>query len=159
MNLNILVLSLTFLIGLVSGLRAFTGPAAVCWAAHLGWINLEGSPLAFMGSKWAAGIFTILALVEYVTDQLPSTPSRTVPMQLGARLVLGMLAGATLAAGGAAPWLVGAICAAIGVLVGTFGGYRARVGLVQALNVPDIAVAIPEDLIAIGLGFFAVSRF
>jgi uncharacterized membrane protein len=45
------------------------------------------------------------------------------------------------------------------VLVGTFGGYRARVGLVKSLKVPDIAVAIPEDLIAIGLGCFLVSRF
>jgi len=154
-----LVLLLTFLIGLVSGLRTFTGTAAVCWAAYLGWINLAGSPVAFMGSKWALGLFTLLALVEYVIDQLPSTPARTVATQFGARLVLGMLAGATLAIGGGASWLVGVICAAIGVLVGTFGGYRARVGLVNALKVPDIAVAIPEDLIAIGLGFFAVSRF
>ena len=92
------VLVLTFAIGLVSGLRTFTGAAAVTWAAHLGWINLSGSPLAFMGSMWALGIFTILALVEYVTDQLPSTPARTVPMQLGARLVLGILAGVCLGA-------------------------------------------------------------
>ena len=153
------VLCLTFLIGLVSGLRAFTGPAAVCWAAHLGWLNLASSPLAFMSSKWAVGIFTLLALVEYVTDQLPSTPARTVPMQIGARLVMGALAGATLAAGGGASSPVGAVVAAIGVLVGTFGGYRARVGLVRALKVPDIAIAIPEDLIAIGLGLFTVSRF
>ena len=153
------VLVLTFGIGLVSGLRSFTGPAAVAWAAHLGWINLSGSVLAFMGSKWALVIFTLLALIEYVTDQLPSTPARTVPMQLGARLLMGILAGACLAvAGGASPW-VGAICAALGVLAGTFGGYRARVGLVSSLKVPDIAVAVPEDLIAIGLGFFLVSRF
>ena len=84
-----LVLLLIFVIGLVSGLRAFTGVAAVTWAAHLGWINLSGSPLSFMGSIWALAIFTILALVEYVTDQLPTTPARTVPMQLGARLVIG----------------------------------------------------------------------
>lgn len=153
-----IVLLVTFLIGLVSGLRTFTGVAAVCWAAHLGWINLAGSPLAFMGSKWALGIFTVLALVEYVLDQLPTTPARTVPMQFGGRLIMGILAGATLATAGGASWLVGAICAAVGVVVGTLGGYRARVGLVKALKVPDIAVAVPEDLIAIGLGFFAASR-
>ena len=153
------VLLLTFGIGIVSGLRAFTGPAAVAWAAHLGWITLSGTALAFMGSTWALVILTILAVIEYVTDQLPSTPARTVPVQLGARLVMGMLAGACLAmAGGASLWL-GAICAALGVLVGTFGGYRARTGLVKSLKVPDIAVAIPEDLIAIGLGCFLVSRF
>ena len=83
------VLLLIFVIGLVSGLRTFTGSAAVTWAAHFGWINLSGSPLSFMGSIWALAIFTILALVEYVTDQLPTTPARTVPMQLGARLATG----------------------------------------------------------------------
>lgn len=153
------VLVLTFAIGLVSGLRAFTGPAAVAWAAHLGWINLSGSPLAFMGSIWALGIFTILALVEYVTDQLPTTPARTVPMQIGARLVLGILAGVSLAYAGGSSLLVGLFGAAVGVLVGTFGGYQARVGLVRSLKVRDIAVAIPEDLIAIGLGLLVVSRF
>src|SRR5262249_4231793 len=46
-------------------------------AAHLGWMNLYASPLAFMGSAWAVGIFTSLALIELVTDQLPKTPART----------------------------------------------------------------------------------
>ena len=27
-------------IGVVAGLRSMTAPAAVAWAAHLGWINL-----------------------------------------------------------------------------------------------------------------------
>ena len=153
------VLLLTFAIGIVAGLRAFTAPAVVAWAAYLGWINLVGSPLVFMGSIWAVGILTILALVEYVTDQLPSTPARTVPMQLGARIVTALLSGACLGiAGGAGPWL-GAIVAAIGAVAGTFGGYRARIGLRQALHAPDIAIAVPEDLIAIGLGLLAVSRF
>jgi uncharacterized membrane protein len=146
------------LIGLVSGLRAFTGVAAVTWAARLGWIHLAGSPLAFMGSTWALVLFTILALVEYVTDQLPSTPPRTVPMQLGARLVLGILAGLCLAVAGGASLAMGLVCAIVGVFIGTYGGYYARTGLVRALKVPDIAVAIPEDLIAIGIAFFAVSR-
>ena len=154
-----LVLVLTFAIGLVAGLRSLTAPAVVCWAAHLGWINLSGSLLAFMGSTWAVWLFTILALVEYVTDQLPSTPARTVPVQLGARLALGMLSGACLAVAGQVSLWVGVVAAAVGVLVGTFGGYEVRAGLVRSLQVKDIAVAIPEDLVAIGLGLFVVSRF
>jgi uncharacterized membrane protein len=152
------VLLLTFGIGVVSGLRTFTGVAAVAWAAHLGWINLSGTPLAFIGSMWALVLFTILALAEYVTDQLPSTPARTVPMQLGARLVLGVLAGTSLAAAGGASLLPGGICAVVGVLVGTYGGYNARVRLVRSLKVADVAVGVPEDLIAIALGLFVVSR-
>jgi uncharacterized membrane protein len=152
------MLVLTFAIGLVSGLRTFTGVAAVAWGAHLGWIQLAGTPLSFMGSIWALVIFTILALVEYVTDQLPSTPPRIVPMQLGGRLVMGSLAGATLAAAGATSLLVGIIAAIVGVFVGAYGGYHTRLGLVRGLKVADIAIAIPEDLIAIALGLFVVSR-
>lgn len=33
--------------GVVAGLRALTPPAVVSWAAHPGWLNLQGSPLAF----------------------------------------------------------------------------------------------------------------
>jgi len=44
-------------------------------------------------------------------------------------------------------------------LVGTFGGYQARTGLVQALKVPDLAIATLEDIVAIGGGLFIVSRF
>jgi uncharacterized membrane protein len=153
------VLLLTFGIGVVTGLRSLTAPAVVAWAAHLGWINLSGSPLAFMGSAWAVGLFSILALVEFVADQLPSTPARTAPVGLSARIIMGLLSGACLGiAGGASPWL-GAVVAAIGAIAGAFGGYHARVGLVKALHAPDVAVAIPEDLLAIGLGLLIVSRF
>jgi uncharacterized membrane protein len=154
-----LVLLLALGIGIVAGLRSLTAPAVVAWAAHIGWINLHGSPLAFMGSAWAVGIFTVLALVEFVTDQLPSTPSRTAPVGLSARIVTGALTGACLAvAGGAAVWQ-GALAGALGGIAGAFGGYQARVGLVRTLRVPDFTIAIPEDLVAIGLGLLLVSRF
>jgi uncharacterized membrane protein len=145
-------------IGVVAGLRSLTAPAVVAWAAWLGWLHLEGSHLAFMGSPWAVGIFTLLALFELVADQLPSTPARTTAVGLSARIVTGGLTGACLAvAGGAALWL-GAVAGVVGALIGTFGGYQARVGLVRALRVPDFAIAIPEDIIAIGLGLFLASR-
>src|ERR1700691_4201628 len=152
-----LALLLALSIGIVAGLRSLSAPAVVAWAAHLGWINLHGSPLAFMGTKWAVGIFTVLALVELIVDQLPGTPARTAAVGLSARIVTGALSGACLAvAGGATPWL-GAPAGAVGAIAGAFGGYNARAGLVRALRVPDFVIAIPEDLVAIGLGVFLVS--
>jgi len=148
-----------FGIGFVAGLRTMTAPAVVAWAAHLGWINLSGTALSFMGSAWAVGIFTLGALVEFVTDQLPSTPARTVPMQLGGRIVMGVLTGACVGLAASLSLWVGAIVGAIGAVAGTFGGYHARAGLVRALQAPDIAIAIPEDVIAVGLGLLCVSRF
>ncbi len=154
--MNVMVLALC--IGIVAGLRALTAPALVSWAAHLGWLHLEGTPLAFMGSTVAVAIFTVLALVEYVTDLLPKTPPRTAPPGLIARIVTGALSGACVGVSGGASLLVGAVLGVIGALIGTFGGYKARTGLVRALNVKDIFIAIPEDLVAIGLGYLLVSR-
>jgi hypothetical protein len=73
--------------------------------------------------------------------------------------ITGSLTGACLGiAGNAAAWLA-VVIGAIGSLVGAFGGYRSRAGLVRALHAPDFAIAIPEDLVAIGLGLLLVSRF
>ena len=154
-----LTLLLAFSIGIVAGLRSMTAPAVVAWAVHLGWINLSGSHLAFMGSTWAVAILTLGALVEFVADQLPATPARTTAVPLTARIVMGLRSGACLGTIGGVSPLLGALFGAIGAIVGTFGGYRARVGLVRALGAPDFAIAIPEDLVAVGLGIFLVSRF
>jgi uncharacterized membrane protein len=146
-------------IGFVAGLRTVTAPAAVAWGAHLGWLNLHGTPLAFMGSIVALALFTIGAAGEFITDQLPSTPARTVPMQYGARIVSGGFSGAALALAAGQSVFLGIALGIIGAVAGTLGGYHARRGLVRGLKVPDIAIAVPEDIIAIGLGLFVVSRF
>ncbi len=145
-------------IGIVAGLRAMTAPAVVAWAAHLGWLNLVGSYFAFMGSKWALVIFTLAALGELVNDQLPKTPARTTAGPLAARIVLGALTGACLSVAGEASLMLGALLGAIGAVIGAFAGYKARVGLVKSLGVRDFVVAIPEDLVAIGLALLLVRR-
>jgi uncharacterized membrane protein len=151
------VFVLAICIGIVAGLRTLTAPALVSWAAHLGWLNLQGTPLAFMGSTIAVAIFTLAALVEYVADTLPKTPARTAPPSLIVRLVTGGLSGACLGVSGGASLLIGAVLGAVGAVIGAFGGYHARKGLVNALKVKDIFIAIPEDLVAIGLAYFIVS--
>jgi uncharacterized membrane protein len=105
-----LVLLLAFGIGVVAGLRSITAPAVVSWAAYLGWINLSGSRLAFMASIWTVALFTFGAFVEYVADQLPSSPPRTAAPALTARICMGLLTGACLGiAIGASPWTAAAL--------------------------------------------------
>ncbi|MGD0426530.1 MAG: DUF4126 family protein [Candidatus Acidiferrales bacterium] len=154
-----LILCLAFAIGVIAGLRAFTAPAVVCWAAHLGWINLHGSHLAFLGSIITVVIVTLLAIFELVNDKLPKTPSRTTPGPLGFRILTGGLSGAALAIAGAQVVLLGAILGIVGAVVGTFGGYQARHQIVTGLKIKDIGVALAEDLIAIGGGLLIVTRF
>jgi uncharacterized membrane protein len=138
---------LAFLIGGVAGLRAMVAPAAVSWAAYLGWLPLQDSALAFLGYAWTPWIFTIMALGELVTDQLPATPSRTVPAQFGARIVSGALCGAAIGATGGS--LVGGLVAGvIGAVVGTLGGAAVRGRLAAAFG-SDSPAALIEDAVAI----------
>ena len=156
--MNSTTLLLAFGIGVVAGLRSLTAPAVVAWAANLDWIDLHNSPLAFMGSKWTLIVFTVLAVVEFIGDQLPSTPPRTGAVGLSARIVTGGLTGACLAVAGNAGLWWGAIVGIVGAVAGAYGGYHARVRLVRSLRVPDFVIALPEDAIAIGLGLFLASR-
>jgi uncharacterized membrane protein len=144
------------IIGFSSGLRTFTAPAVVAWAAHLGRLNLHGSPFAFMSSAIAVGIFTFMALLEYVFDLLPKAPNRTDPGSLIARIISGGLCGACLFASANQSWIIGAMLGAIGAVIGAFAGYHARWRLVQKLKLKDAMIAIPEDFVAIGLAYLMV---
>ncbi len=150
------VLLLALIIGIVDGLRSLTAPALVSWAAHLGWLNLQGTPLAFMGSVAAVAIFTLLAIVELVGDVMPKTPARTTPVPLTARIIMGGLCGACLYAAAAQSLAVGAVLGIIGALIGTYAGYHLRKALVNGLKVKDVMIAIPEDIVAIGIAYFVV---
>jgi uncharacterized membrane protein len=143
-----------FLVGFVSGLRTFTAPAVVAWAAHLGHLSLSGTPLAFMGSIYAAVILTVLAVLELVADQLPKTPSRKSPPGFIARILSGSLVGACV--GAAAGFLVeGLSVGLIGAVAGTYGGYAARLRLAQMFG-KDLPAALVEDVCAILLATLAV---
>jgi uncharacterized membrane protein len=148
---------LAFLIGLVAGLRAMTAPAAVSWAARLGWLNLEGTPLAFMGAPVTSWIFTVAALGELVNDKLPKTGSRKAPPAFIARIVIGALCGAAVGAAGQA-LAAGLVAGAVGAVAGTLGGYELRARLVRAIGGKDLPIALLEDVIAIALAFWVVSR-
>lgn len=152
------VFVLAFGIGIVAGLRALLAPAIVAWAGHLGWLNLHGSPLAFMGSTAAVAIFTVLAIGELVGDKMPQTPKRTALPSLLARLVTGGLCGATLCAAAGKALLAGALLGGTGGLIGAFAGYEIRKRLVNNLHIKDFFVAICEDLVAISLAYLLVSR-
>jgi uncharacterized membrane protein len=153
------VLLLAFLIGVIAGLRTMTAPAVVAWAVNRHWLNLLGSPLAFMGSTAAVAVFTVLALGELVVDKLPSTPKRTRLLGLIGRSVFGGLSGAAVAASGAQSIAPGAVLGVAGAIAGAFAGYEVRKRLVSALKVPDFVIALMEDAVAIGGGLVIVSRF
>lgn len=154
-----MVLLLSFLLGCVDGLRSLTGPAVVCWAAHFGWLHFAGTKLAFVDRPVTLIVFTLLAIVELVADKLPSTPARTAPLGLTARIALGGACGVAIATSAGISTLFAAAVASIGAVVGAFAGYRIRRVIVSQTGLPDLAVALAEDAIAIAGGFLIVWRF
>ena len=154
--MNIILLCLG--IGLVAGMRSMLAPAVVSWAAYFGWLPLGESSLHFMASPISVALFSLLALGELMADKLPFIPRRTEAGPLVVRLLSGGLSGACLSAASTQTWMIGAAAGAIGAVIGAFAAYHLRRRLTVGAGMKDFLVALPEDLIAIALACFLVSR-
>ena len=150
-------LALPFALGVVAGLRSMTPLAVIAWASWFGWLRLDGTPFAFLGSAAARYILALCMAGELVADKLSFTPSRNTPGPFIARIVTGALSGAAYAT--AAGWsaVLGGVLGAAGGVAGTLGGYRARTGLVRRLRVPDYVIALLEDSVAVGAAVLIAS--
>jgi len=140
-------LMLAILLGAVAGLRAMTAPAAASWAAHLGLVDVSASWIAFLGYTWTPWIITVMAVGELVTDKLPATPSRKVPIQFATRILTGGLAGAAVGSSGG-QLLAGAAVGAVAAIAGTLGGAAARGRLAAGFG-RDLPAALLEDAVAV----------
>jgi uncharacterized membrane protein len=151
---HVSVLLLALFIGVIAGLRALTPPAVVSWAAFLGWLHVDHTWVSWIAHPITVGLLTLLLVIELITDQLPKTPSRKTPPQIGARLLTGAFAGAVIGA----PWgweITALAAAVVGAILGTLGGYEARKRLAAAFG-RDLPAAVLEDIVAVGGGFLVV---
>jgi uncharacterized membrane protein len=144
------------LLGLVSGMRSMTAMAVLCWFAHRGDLSLDGTWASWAGRLMTAIIFTVLALAELIADKLPKTPNRTAPGPLLARVVMGGLVGAIVAAGLNGSEFEGIILGVGGALIGAFGGFLVRREIVMRVGSKDWPVALVEDLSAIVCAILAM---
>jgi uncharacterized membrane protein len=89
-------------------------------------------------------------LGEAVTDKLPGVPPRIEPAPLGGRLVSGGIAG--LAMGtlreGADAKMIALLAGVAGSLAGSFGGYAYRTNVAKITGLPDLPIALVEDVAA-----------
>jgi uncharacterized membrane protein len=143
---------LAFFLGVICGLRSMTPPAAVSWAANLGWLHLGDTPLAFLGARITAYILTALAIGELIADKLPKTPSRKTLVPFAGRIATGALCGAAVAGS------TGLVAGILGAIAGTLGGYEFRMRLVRATGGKDLPIALLEDLIAVGGAYLLLTR-
>ncbi|OBG15600.1 DUF4126 domain-containing protein [Mycolicibacterium celeriflavum] len=146
------VLLLALLIGVIAGLRALTAPAVVAWGAALGWIDVDGKWSEWMAHPITVAVLTVFLLVELVTDQLPTLPSRRTAPQFITRIIMGAFAGAVI--GSSHFHTFSAMGAGmIGAVLGTLVGAAARQRFADARKGQDRPGAIIEDIVAVGGGF------
>jgi uncharacterized membrane protein len=148
-----------FAIGMLSGLRAISPIAMVCWLGLLHRLPLGSGWVSYLGSKIAVALFSLGAVGELISDKLPNTPSRLKPPGFGARIAMGGLCGLVLATAAPFSLLVGAVLGAIGAVAGTYLGHFVRTRATTKFGLPDLPVALVEDVICVGGSFIVASLF
>jgi len=149
------VLALSAAIGALAGLRTFAAPAVLSQAAKRRYGSRRRNRLKSFATSRLANSLTSMAASELVYDKLSSTPSRLDAVPLAARLVSGALCGAAVCFSAGEPIGKGAVLGGIGAIAGAYAGYHLRQRLDE--NLPDVAVALIEDAIAIGGSVAVVS--
>jgi uncharacterized membrane protein len=137
-------------IGVVAGLRALTAPAVLAWAVKRRWLRLGSFPFVTVISGTASKKITQLAVSELIADKAPFTASRLDAVPLASRVASGAICGATIYSVVKRPLSEGAVLGGLGAIAGAFAGYHTRKRLNR--DMPDLAVAVLEDVFAIGGG-------
>jgi uncharacterized membrane protein len=122
-------------LGTVTGARTFLAPAALALRGRLG--------------KVAKFAVPPLALGEIVGDKLPTAPPRVQGPGLVGRVVSAAFSGRV--SGGSPGLRAGAAFA----LAATYPSQALRTTIVKHTPIPDIACAVPEDLLATTVAFLA----
>ena len=139
-------------LGAVTGLRSFTGAALL--ARELShhepprWRSRRRPRLErWLEEPAVARTLQVLAAGELIADKLPGTPDRIAPPSLAGRGVIGGLLGAICA--GEDRRLAGAAIGAGAAVAAAFAGWWLRREAARVTYLPDAAVAIAEDAVAV----------
>jgi uncharacterized membrane protein len=139
----------SLLLGAASGLRGQLGVATVA-------VKSDPSLPQLFRRPWTRRLLVAAAAGELVVDKLPATPSRLEPPGIASRLLLGALAAGLFAQTRDASWLPAAAIGASSAVVAAKVGHDVRAQL--ARHVPDPAVAVAEDVLALSLAAAGASR-
>lgn len=137
-------------IGAVAGLRPMMALAVIAWALRRGWIQPGRSPFARIVSASALKRIAEFAISELIADKLPFTRGRLDAAPLTSRIVSGAICGAAIHGTMKKPFAEGAALGGLGALAGAISGYLVRQRLSREM--PDLAVALLEDALAVGGG-------
>lgn len=137
-------------LGVVSGLRSMQGLAWVSRALAGRRLPHGAGPVErLLSHDLVARALSVAAAGELSADKHPSTPDRIGPPSLLARAAAGAAVGSVAA--GRNRQLLGALTGAGCALAGAYAGWFLRREAGRVTHVPDIAVALAEDALAVSL--------
>lgn len=139
-------------LGVVAGMRSMTAPALLSYSASQdNRPPLRNTPFELLQDPRASAALYAAALGEMVVDKLPMTPSRTLLPSVIFRALSGALVGASCAPT-EQERVRGGVLGALGALGATYGMYHLRKELSETSCVPNTALGLGEDAIAVGSG-------
>ncbi len=141
----------SLLLGAAGGMRSLTPLAVVVLSSTSGGEDTDWRGWPVLRHRWGRALVVLGAAAELVGDKLPITPSRLSPPALVGRVAAAALAGAALASSEGRAARRGAAVAAVGAVIGAFGGFWARGAVTEASGAPDAAIAVLEDVAAIAI--------
>ena len=139
-------------LGIVAGMRSMTAPAVVAYLSGSRCSGADREDFGLLGWPALGKTVMVLAGLEAIADKLPFMPSRTKPIPLAGRLLIGAFCGATICSAMKRSKIVGAVAGTFGALGSTFAVHQIRSEISQQLGVPDAAVALIEDATALWTG-------
>jgi uncharacterized membrane protein len=141
-------------LGTVAGMRAAYAPMLLShFLVRSPAGALDFSPLRYLQDRKVSIGLKVAAAAEIVVDKLPTTPNRTVPSQLSARVLSGALVGAALALANRQNTATGAVLGGLGAAASAYLFFNLRKSAVQTTGLPDTAVALVEDSLALAGGY------
>ena len=139
----------TTALGFVTGIRSMSS------FALLGLTNDKNSDGTSALFHWLP---LVAAIGESVADKLPIIPSRTRPLPLLGRLVIGGISGFMLSQREQVSPIPGVMSGVLGAGVGAFTSHYGRITLTKITKIPDPVWGILEDALVSGLGTLVMRK-
>lgn len=143
------------ILGLVTGIRSLTPLALLSWTSS-GKEEAASTVDQLLKSPASRAMTAIAALGEIVADKFPAIPSRTNPVVLLGRVIMGGVAGMLLSRRLYQSLVLGIISGATGAVVGSYASTLSRAWLSRTTKTPQQLWGGVEDIVALGLGILAV---
>ncbi|MCJ8211538.1 DUF4126 family protein [Mucilaginibacter sp. RS28] len=138
-------------LGALAGMRSMSAPAVTSHIlSHHHANKLEGTPLNFIQSDKVATALKVLAMGELVGDKMPKAPDRIQPIALGARILSGALAGASIYKAAGSNAVAGAVIGGAAAVASTFAFFYLRKTTVHHTKLIDPIAGAIEDALVLG---------